>query len=295
MALSDGVVAPFDSVKKIFVEGTSVHALMLRLTVVSLLQSKRPRSITVFGSVIHWSHDRGVGRVRLDAPCAVNATGTSAMCAREALVDRWALQNGFFLVEGQRIQAVPHVKAGSMSSTETPNNQPRLKLLRNEDGSLVRPRCLRGVVIEFNNILQTGIVAEVDLEGRLLMDVAPKYKFDAQDYECHHPLPHVGMRVLFHKEANSTAVGGAVTQSARRVVLDYKPKAASPEHGVVREVLEHHGFVEQDGTHERIYFASSSLTDPNIRVGDRVAFKLMEEPPVSPSAGKKLAISLTPL
>lgn len=270
------------------------------------------RSLTVFarrqfqknatGTVCSWKHDRGVGRIMLDDESG--ATSEPVV----ALVDRSALINGHSLVPGQKVQGIVDTAASGPV--------PRMKFVRNEDGSLVRPRSLQGVILEYNSVLDCGVIGETDLCGRYLENASPKYRFSALDYECHHPPPTVGASVLFQKEQPYNIVGEASELSppppqttsasqqsslpnphlpfARCVVLRYfgAPKVTHV-YGTVRELFRHHGFVNMEPNGESIYFTLTSVVKGyNVQIGDRVTFTLLTEPPVSRSAGKPLAISL---
>jgi hypothetical protein len=134
---------------------------------------------------------------------------------------------------------------------------------------------------------------EVDLCGTYLDGISPTYHFSLQDYKCHHPPPTAGAKVLFHKELLA-APSSPGTLIARRVVSNYMNSNLSEATGTICSLLEFHGFVTIDGTNENVYFSIKSAY-PAAQIGDRVAFSLLKEPPVSANAGKLLAVSLEPL
>lgn len=211
----------------------------------------------VTGTVLEWNHIRGFGRVDV---------GSSP-----ALVSRAALDGGFYLTPGQVVTGDITYKANA-----------RLARVRTEQGNPIRPRCIKGVITQWNTLLQQGWVSELDLAGNLLPE-APRFSLSAQDYECDVPKPALDLPVLF------CALNGA----AKRAILSFKPSETFVSSGRIRELREHHGFLVDKLTGESIYFKLSSLLQSDLQPGEQVQYKVIEEPPVSYSAGKKIAISIS--
>lgn len=213
---------------------------------------------TATGTVQHWTHVRGFGKVLLD-------DGTTALVARTSL------RGGFYVNERDRVR-------GKLVTSETAGS--KLHEVTREDGSLIRPRALRGEVVCWDDLLLTGQIAEYDLTGKLHPN-SPKFQFSVEDYECDVPRMSVGLRVCFCLRNNRPA----------RVVFDYRPVKGTESKGRIREIRGTYGFLNEANTNNSIYFAVSSFLDP-VQVGDTVTFKLGIEPPVSHSAGKKVAFAI---
>ncbi|CUG93665.1 Hypothetical protein, putative [Bodo saltans] len=243
-------------------------------------------SVPVTGTVLSWENARGVGRVALDASSSAGPSSSSSggHSGSALLVGRGALHNGHFLTPGQRIRA---------HQVFSKQGQPRLALVRNEDGTLVRPRSLRGVILEYSPVVECGEIGETDLCGNYIPDVSPKYRFSLLDYSCRHPPPAVGQQVIFHKEEKPADGDTPAISFARRIALHYVSKGFSDGTGTVHTLNENFGFVSLDGTSESIFFRRSAAF-AGVQVGSRVTFWVSEEPPVSTNAGKLLAIALRP-
>mmetsp|Transcript_76909 Transcript_76909/g.89363 ORF Transcript_76909/g.89363 Transcript_76909/m.89363 type:complete len:253 (-) Transcript_76909:11-769(-) len=221
----------------------------------------------VNGIVEVWNNIRGHGKIRIDEP----GCSTLALCSRKDL------GGGHFLSEGQNVRAMKRVDPNKPGAA-------RFGRITNRDGSPIRPRSIKGRITGWNALLQTGTITELDLTGSLHSD-APKFQFDGADYECSIPSLATGLDVVFCLSGNP--------KRAKRIVHFYVAAPSLPAKGRIRQVFENHGFLNDSLTGESIYFHLNSLVDRDLGPGDLVSYKCVEEPPVSFSAGKKAAISIT--
>ncbi|EKF27547.1 hypothetical protein MOQ_008727 [Trypanosoma cruzi marinkellei] len=268
------------------------------------------------------------------APADADAPGSSAIT--NFFFPRSSLDGGFYLSEGQTVAfdvrltepgknlkarlAEADISSSTASASSTPlctdgtdvevdgegskkltfAHRIRLYDARGGQEKPVTPIMLVGYVESWDQLAGKGVIAELDLSGRLNED-APRFTVGLEDLDlAGHSELRRGRYVRFCLESGDRT-------AARRVIIDRGAErkhaaqlsAAAEDqvdgnegrqYGTVREIVEgRFGFILLDDTGESVFFHMSNAEGGGVKQGDTVSF-IMREVTQGKHAGKRTCL-----
>lgn len=184
--------------------------------------------------------------------------------------------------------------------------------------SPVEPIALRGKLIRWDAATGSGVIGELDTEGRYHAD-APKFAVSLDDTDLNSGVSlRVGRYVRFCLEKEDDKDGAGATAAAqelpvaRRVILDYSMErrmavvgrplapagakagtvtASTRFEGVVKELNGQFGFIKDDLSNESIFFHVSNVAGKGVAPGERVTY-LLRELTTGKHTGKKACFNV---